>query len=78
MENKIDLTHVKISYPDKPSRESQIIHQWSVLNRYIKLGVKREDFPAEDERILIDTYEKLSEEDKKKEYAILEKEFFSL
>ncbi|MDB5188864.1 MAG: hypothetical protein JWM92_462 [Candidatus Nomurabacteria bacterium] len=73
----VDLTNIKITYPDTPSRKSEIIHQWSVLTKYRHFK-KREDFSAEYEKAVIDEYEKLNAEEKEKCYAVLTEELNSL
>lgn len=74
----MNFEHVKITINETPSFKSEVIHQFNVLDRYRNFGYKKEDFPAENERNLIDVFSKLSQEEQDIEFNKLETEFFNL
>jgi len=71
----LDLSNIKILTPVQPSRESEIIHQFSILNRYLQFGLKKENFKAAYEREVIERYEQLNEQEQRNAFDKLTKEF---
>jgi len=75
---KLDLSNITIVAPAQPSSESEIVHQYFTLRKYREFKKKKEDFPADYERALIERYEQLDEKEKDQAYELLEKEYQSL
>jgi hypothetical protein len=75
---KLDLSNITIVTSARPSRESEIIHQYFTLRKYREFNKKKEDFQADYERTLIERYEQLDEKERDKAYELLEKEYHSL
>jgi hypothetical protein len=48
--SSLNLSNVNISFPQTPSRRSELISQFSVISRIVTKGAKQEDFIAEYER----------------------------
>ena len=48
--SSLNLSNVNISFPQSPSRRSELISQFSVISRIVTKGAKQEDFFAEYER----------------------------
>jgi len=75
---KIDLTHITIVSPARPSRESEIIQQYHTLRKYREFGKKKEDFAAAYEREVIERYEQLDPGGREDAFELLKQEYQAL
>jgi hypothetical protein len=76
--NELDLQHIKVIVPDLPSRNAEIIHQFTVLNKLRRRNLASSDFPAAYEREVADRYLKLQVDEREVVFNLLHAEYSAL
>jgi len=76
--NELDLSNVKVIIPDQPSRNAEIIHQFTVLNKLRRRHLASTDFAAAYEREVASRYLSLQPDERDVVFNLLHAEYSSL
>lgn len=76
--NELDLSNVKVTIPDQPSRNAEIIHQFTVLNKLRRRNLASDDFAATYEREVADRYFSLKPDEREVVFNLLHAEYSAL
>ena len=75
---ELDLQHIKVIIPDNPSRNAEIIHQFSILNKLRRRQLGVSDFPAAYEREVVYRYTQLLPDEQDIVFNLLKAEYCAL
>jgi hypothetical protein len=76
--NELDLSNIKVTVPDQPSRNAEIIHQFTVLNKLRRRHLAPADFAAAYEREVADRYLSLQPDEREVVFTLLHAEYSAL
>ena len=73
--NELDLSNIKVTVPDQPSRNGEIIHQFTVLNKLRRGQLTAADFAAAYEREVANRYLSLQPDERDVVFNLLHAEY---
>ncbi len=76
--NELDLSNVKVTIPDQPWRNAEVIHQFTVLNKLRRRQLASTDFAAAYEREVANRYLSLQPDEREVVFNLLHAEFSGL
>ena len=76
--NELDLSNIKVTIPDQPSRNAEIIHQFTVLNKLRRRHLASADFAAAYEREVANHYLNLQPDEREVVFNLLHAEYSAL
>jgi len=76
--NELDLSNIKVTVPDQPSRNAEIIHQFTVLNKLRRSHLASDDFAAAYVREVADRYLNLQPDEREVVFNLLHAEYSAL
>lgn len=76
--NELDLSNIKVTIPDQPSRNSEIIHQFTVLNKLRRRDMASTHFAAAYEREVAERYLGLQPDEREVVFNLLHAEYSAL
>jgi hypothetical protein len=76
--NELDLSNIKVTIPDQPSRNAEIIHQFTVLNKLRRRHLASADFAAAYEREVANRYLSLQPDEREVVFNLLHAEYSAL
>jgi hypothetical protein len=74
----MDLQHIKVTIPDNPSRNAEVIHQFTILNKVRRRQLSTSDFSAAYEREVVNHYLQLQPDERDVVFNLLQAEYSSL
>ena len=74
-ENELDLSNIKLTVPNQPSRNAEVIHQFTVLNRLRRRHLASSDFAAAYEREVANRYLSLQPDEREVVFNLLHAEY---
>lgn len=75
---EMDLQHIKVIIPDNPSRDAEVIHQFSILNKVRRRQLEASDFLAAYEREVVNRYLQLLPDEQDVVFNLLHAEYSAL
>jgi hypothetical protein len=76
--NDLDLRNIKVTIPDQPSRNAEIIHQFTVLNKLRRRHLTSSDFAAAYEHEVANRYLSLQPDEQEVVFNLLQAEYSAL
>ena len=73
--NELDLSNIKVIIPDQPTRNAEIIHQFTVLNKLRRRHLASTDFAAAYEREVANRYLNLLPDEREVVFNLLKAEY---
>ena len=76
--NELDVSNIKVTIPDQPSRNAEIIHKFTVLNKLRRRHLASSDFAAAYEREVANRYFSLQPDEREVVFNLLHAEYSTL
>jgi len=76
--NELDLSNIKVTIPDQPSRTAEIVHQFTVLSKLRRRHLASSDFTAAYEREVANRYFSLQPDEREVVFNLLHAEYSAL